>query len=202
MEAQVEPLSGGMEVANRTVKSIESSLREFNHDEAALRAILESERANKARKTAIAAIEGAIDDQQGSADNTDSEDTMTDETSNTADVTAEQACEKLADILGENVDNYADKAELDGSRSDVVATAAIRKTSAGKSGYTGMFGACAVADCDRGCNTFTADTCDQHTADDLKSESPDESDGETLTVTIDGKEVTGDPETIKTLLGK
>lgn len=178
-----------MEVSNRTVKSIKDSLREYEHDTATLRSVLESEKAHKARKTAVAAIEEAIEN----ADETPQ--TMS-ETPEIDEI--EDSCKVLANAF--HTAKYADKAGLDGSPEDVVAVALIRKLSLGADGYTMAFGKCGVSDCERGCNGFTADTCDQHDKSDIGGSGSSSGDGDTMTVTIDGKEVSGDKETIKALL--
>lgn len=89
------------------------------------------------------------------------------------------ACETLAEAF--DTSDYADAADLDKSPEGVVATALIRKLSVGADGYTTAFGECAVSSCERGCNGFSADTCDQHTSDDVGgSESQDGGGGNAL----------------------
>lgn len=160
MKSQAEPLSGGMEVASRTVKSIKKSLREYSHDEATLRSALESEKAHSGRKTAIEALENAVEnaDSAGSGTAANQSETMSESTD---DVTMEQACEVIAAELPEHTANYADKADLTGEPKDTVATAVTRKLSAGATGYAAFFGPCADDDCDRGANGFDTDYCDQ-----------------------------------------
>jgi len=106
--------------------------------------------------------------------------------------------DKFADDLtaykekGENRHDPDDNAEL-------AAVAFARKVADGNS-WRAAFGACQVSDCQRGCTGFEAETCDEHDASDIGTdESADES-GDTMTVTIDGKEVSGDKETIMELL--
>lgn len=84
-----------------------------------------------------------------------------------------------------------------------VAVQAIRKHSQSASEkaelYGEMFGICPVDGCQQGQNGFEADYCSDH-----QDEYPDEDDSSddegSMTVVIDGKEVSGDKETIQALL--
>lgn len=86
------------------------------------------------------------------------------------------------------------------TRETTVAATAIRQVADDgdekKALYRRVFGTCDIDGCDNGCNGFEPNTC--HDCD--RDESDESDDGDTMTVTIDGREVTGDKETVLELL--
>jgi hypothetical protein len=67
--------------------------------------------------------------------------------------------------------------------------------------YVELFDICPVEGCENGKNGFTADTCATHTGEYTGDDGGESQDGETITVTINGDEVTGTPEDIRQLKG-
>jgi hypothetical protein len=64
-----------------------------------------------------------------------------------------------------------------------------------------LFGICPEEGCERGINGFHADGCNKHPQDNAGDDGGESQDGETITVTINGDEVTGTPEDIRALKG-
>lgn len=66
--------------------------------------------------------------------------------------------------------------------------------------YRAVFGACPVEGCENGKNGFATRTCAKHEGEYAGDDGGESPEGETMTVTIDGREVTGPKEDILALL--
>jgi hypothetical protein len=67
--------------------------------------------------------------------------------------------------------------------------------------YRRVFGACPVEGCENGKNGFATRTCAKHEGEYAGDDGGESPDGDEITVTINGDEVTGTPEDIRALKG-